>query len=239
MSALDGKKAVIFDLDGTLIDSVGMWNDVDAALIRALCRDERKDVGDVQKRRDDALKRFAFDADPYNSYCAYLKELYGWNLTAEEIREKRYRVSLEMLERVDYKPGADVAVRKLYGKGFLLAIASTTRRVNMEVYRTRNANIMRKAAIDRYFKAVFTCEDVDERKPSPEVYIAAASALGVKTAECLAFEDSLVGVQSAKNAGIETIAVYDRFSDKDRAAINALADGSIKRLDDWVQSESA
>ena len=64
---LEGKKVLIFDMDGTLIDSVGVWNDVDRALIQQIRADGGTDPGDVQMQRDDALRRFSKEASPYLS----------------------------------------------------------------------------------------------------------------------------------------------------------------------------
>ncbi len=222
------KKIIIFDMDGTLIDSVGIWNSVDLELRRALGMKDEISLSHLQQQRDDALRRFSKDENPYLSYCAYLKELYKSDKTAEEIHDLRYSIAQTYLKNsIDYKEGADIFIRKLYQKGFTLVIASTTKKSNMEIYRTQNQNIMQKANIDDYFRLVFTREDAKEMKPHPEIYLKVLKELGVSAKDALVFEDSLIGIEAAKAAGIESVLVYDAYSEADREKILELADYSI------------
>ena len=125
----------------------------------------------------------------------------------------------------------DTVVRKvsdeLKSKGYLLAIASTTQGKNMAIYRHKNKNIISKANIDDYFDVVYSRDDCYEIKPHPEVFCKVLSTLNVSASDALVFEDSLVGVEASKRAGIECCAVYDEYSDHDREKINALADHTI------------
>lgn len=233
---LAGKSAVLFDWDGTLADSMGIWTETDMRLLRAF--GGTADPADMQRERDDALRRFRSKPDPYLAYSAYLKERYGWTQSPEEIRDKRYELSRDLLENeVDYKPYADTVVRRLKAAGYALAIVSTTRRSNMDIYRTANRNIIGKADIDTYFSYVCTAEDVANKKPDPEAYLQAMRVLGMRPDECLAFEDSLAGVEAAVAAGIETVAVYDAANEADRARIEALADHYIAGFADWPANE--
>ncbi len=233
---LAGKRAVLFDWDGTLADSMGIWTETDMRLLRAF--GGTADPAEMQRERDDALRRFRRRPDPYLAYGAYLKERYGWTQSPEEIRDKRYELSRDLLENeVDYKPYADTVVRRLKAAGYALAIVSTTRRSNMDIYRTANRNIIGKADIDAHFVYVCTADDVVNKKPDPEAYIQAVRVLGMRPDECLAFEDSLAGVEAAVAAGIETVAVYDAANEADRARIEALADRYIGGFADWPANE--
>lgn len=226
---LKGKKVIIFDMDGTLIDSVGIWNQVDEELIRRIRSKDAPQPENVQQQRDETLRRFSKAENPYMEYCAFLKEKYGVDQSSEEIHDLRYRIAHELLESaIDYKPDADTFIRWLHEKGYVLTIATTTKRSNMEIYRTRNAGIMGKANIDDYFRLVYTREDAKEIKPNPEIYLRVMKELGVTAEACLVFEDSLIGIEAAKNAGIESVVVYDKYSDGERDQINALADYQIQ-----------
>ena len=221
-----GKKAALFDMDGTLIDSIGVWNETDRRLHVELTGRE-PDMAALQAFRDDALRRFRGEENPYLRYGAELKERYHAALTAKEIYERRYAIAHALLERVDYKPGADELLWALKSAGLRLILVTTTRRRTIETYRTRNENIMKKAPLDALFERIYTCEDAKNIKPDPEIYFTLFRDTGLVPKDCVVFEDSLTGVRAAKAAGLFTVAVYDRYSDADRAEITALADGYI------------
>ena len=222
---LKNRKVIIFDMDGTLVDSVGIWNLVDELLITRLRRDGKSAAENYQLQRDEALRRFQTEANPYLAYCAFLKEKYAMAESPEEVHSIRYTIAGELLrERIDYKPGADRFLHWLKDRGYVLALASATAKKNMEIYRLHNPNIRAKANIDDTFSIVYTRDDAPAMKPDPAIFNMVLTALNVKPEDCLVFEDSLVGVEAAKKAGIAVVAMYDKYSDGERREINALAD---------------
>lgn len=221
---LTDKKFIFFDMDGTLIDSVGVWNQIDQKLIE---NQTNKIINEIiiQNDRDTQLQKFSSETSPYLCYCQYLKEKYDFQLSPEEIIKLRYEIAQDFLQNViDYKPQADLVIKKLKEKNFTLAITTTTKRTNMEIYRTLNKNIIAKAPLDEYFDLIYTREDVAKIKPNPEVYLKAMQAFNAKPEECIVFEDSLVGIKAAKNAGLKTVAIYDKYSNNDIEKINQQAD---------------
>lgn len=230
-----GKKAVIFDWDGTLADSVGVWDAADRELIAEIAGSERAAGTDFHALREEWLRANGGGADTYLRYCAFLGERFGRAESAERLYARRRRLADRYLrEKVDYKEGAEVLLRMLKRRGFLLAVASGTLRENMEIYRRENKNILAKAPPDDYFSVILTREDAPEMKPSPEIYLRAVSMLGVSAGECLAFEDSLSGVEAAKGAGIRTVAVENGYSDGERKETEAVADVCISGFPEAV-----
>ena len=224
---LRGKKAILFDMDGTLVDSIGVWTDADERLALELTG-SAPDRAEIRAAREAALRRFRDEPEPYLCYCAELKERYGTDLTARQVQARRQAIAHELLERMDYRPGADIFLRKLKAEGYILVLTTTGRRNSVDIYRTKNENFAKKAPIDKIFDRIYTCEDVKHIKPDPEIYLRAAADLGLPARDCLVFEDSLSGVQAAKAAGIDTAVIYDKHSDPDREEINALADWRVR-----------
>ena len=215
------KKLIIFDMDGTLIDSVGIWNEVDSKLIESIggiITDEN-----IQVQRDQTLKRFK-DGDIYLEYCRFLKEKYNSSFSAEEIYAKRKEIAYDyMIYVVDFKPNAEIVIKRLKELGFILAIGTTTRRWNLDRYNKDNKKMMEKCILNDYFDIILAKEDVEKRKPDPEVHFKILEALNVKREEALIIEDSLIGVEAAKNASIECAVIYDKYSDSEREEIKNLS----------------
>lgn len=220
---LEGKKLVIFDLDGTLLDTVGLWNEIDRELISTFGTQPAPDLKTIQTERDRIIND-AQDAHPYITYCEYLKARYAAPLDAQSLYDERYRIADDFLvNRVDYKPSAPEFLKALKARGLKLAVASTTRGKNIEIYRTKNRHILEKAPFDEMFEVVYSRNDAEHIKPDPEIHLRLMREFNVSPQECLIFEDSLVGVQAAKAATIECAVIYDMYSDDDRQEINLLA----------------
>ena len=101
------RKVVIFDLDGTLIDSMGIWNKIDKELIRKIANENIVKIDDIQIgiERDEKLREYSKCEDAYLEYCGYLKEKYNSKITKQEIKKLRYKIADYYLKNViDYKP---------------------------------------------------------------------------------------------------------------------------------------
>ena len=222
---LNAKKLVCFDLDGTLIDSVGIWNQVDVQLIQELTA-QIIPHSIVQQQRDTQLQEFKHRPDPYLMYCQFLNESYGMSdLSAEEIKIRRYAISHHFLDHViELKPQAEVFVNALIQQGISVAITTTTSINNIRRYQSNNRNIHPKLHFEQDFHLVLTRENVENIKPHPEVYLTAMQHFGLNPEDCLIIEDSLIGVEAANQAGIEVVAIYDQYSEHELEQIKTKAD---------------
>lgn len=230
------KKVIIFDMDGTLIDSVGIWNKVDIELIKELGESKELNEFEIQQQRDNKLREFSKSENPYIDYCQFLSLKYNSPFTGEETLMKRYNIAQNYLKNeIDYKKDVPELLKLLKEKNYTLIIASTTRRNNMDIYCEENTNIINKANLKDYFSVVYTREDAKEIKPNPEIYLRIVNELGVKKEQCLIFEDSLIGIEAANNAGIDVVAMYDKYSDMEREEIERKATYSLKNYEEAIQ----
>ena len=183
-------------------------------------------------------------------YCEFLKVKYKSNLSKEEILEKRRKMSKETLKMVDFKPNADEAIKFLKRSNYKLALATVSRREDLDVYVNENENMKNQQkdtnengkkienlkSEDEYFDLILTKYDVKEKKPNPEVYNKIVEAFNIKDlAKCIVVEDSLTGVMAAKNANLKVIVMYDKYADNDREQINQLADYKVDNYDELIE----
>jgi HAD superfamily hydrolase (TIGR01509 family) len=204
--------AVVFDMDGVLIQSEEVWDEVREAFVR-----ERGG------RYDDEIQR-ALMGMSSTEWSRYLHDHAGVAdapeaINAEVVRRMlaAYRTHLPLIH------GAIEAVRRL-GEDFRLGLASSSNRELIDA-------VLESAGIASCFAATVSSEEVPQGKPAPDVYLEAARRLGVEPSECVAVEDSHGGIRSAKNAGMRVVAIPNPTYPPDDEAL-ALADVTIGSLDE-------
>lgn len=187
-------KAVIFDLDGTLLDSMWLWRAIDIEYLGSFGTDI---PDDLQK---------SIEGKSFAETAVYFKERFRIPDTAERIMDNWNRMAMEKYcSEVKLKSGAGELIEELYNKNIKLGIAtSNSRELTFAALKSKG--------LYEHFKAIVTGDDVENGKPNPEVYLNAAKLLGVKPCECLVFEDVPQGILAAKNAGMTVYAVDDEYS---------------------------
>lgn len=224
---------VIFDLDGTLIDSNGTHNYLDAELIRWLGED--KSIEECIKERDEFFKNNNI-GDIYLNYCEYLRTKYKSKLSKEEILQYRRNLLKEVSKDIKYKPDADEMIKYLKDNKIKIALATVSRRETLDIYINENENLKSKCNIKEYFDFILTKDDVKLKKPNPEAYNRIIENFNITDlSRCIVIEDSLTGVLAAKNANLDVIVIYDKYSDKDRNKINELADYNVNNFKELIE----
>lgn len=213
---LKDKKAVIFDLDGTLIDSMGVW-----------CKVDEEYLAQYGLEVPDDLHK-AIEGMSFQEGAQYFIERFGIPKTSEEIQKEWNDMAFRIyVEEVPMKSGALSFVKKLREKGFKLAIATSNSTRLVEV-------VLKKHGILQCFDAIVTSDDVPNGKPKPDIYLEASRRIGIKPERCLVFEDIVMGILAGKNAGMTTCAVRDAFSEYQWEEKVKTADYYIENYDEIV-----
>lgn len=204
---LKDKKVFIFDLDGTLIESLNLWSDADCFIIKQLTG-ITVDPVELGHERDAFLGSCKSDS-PYSEYLLYLMESYNINFDFEALRSYRKTVCYKMLDNVKLKPCAIELLQLLKSSGYKLALATSgakgsVRRVLHEIDAT-------KVLGDNIFDVIMMQADVDNLKPAPDVHNKIKEVLGFSDNEAVVIEDSIVGIMAAKNANLDCIVVREDY----------------------------
>lgn len=190
-------KGMIFDADGTLLDSMPIWDDLGARYLKEL-----------HIEAEPGLSEILFCMSLEES-AAYMKRTYGLSQTEEEIR-RGVLAKLEdfYVNEVQAKPGVDEFLRTLHERQVPMMIATSSSRHHIEA-------AMRRLGFLDYFAGIITCEEVGAGKSRPDIYLKCAEAMGLDPEEVCVVEDVIHAVRTANAAGFPTAGVYDAASAED------------------------
>ncbi len=209
-----GFKGAIFDLDGTLLDSMHIWHDVDEEFFRR--RGLKVSSEYVQIIKNMHLKAAA----------VYTKEKYNIKESVDEIVDEWLELCAQgYLNNVDLKPGAYEYLKSLHKNNIKLAFATASEKVVCE-------DTLKKHGIFDLFDSYAYVSEINIGKSEPDIYLLAAERIGLKAEDCIVFEDIIEGVKSAKKGGFAVCGVYDKSSEKDIDVIKENADYYIKSFED-------
>jgi len=207
---LQNIKAVFFDLDGTLVDSMHIWKDIDIEFLG-------KYGYDLPPNLQADIEGMAF-----SETAVYFKEHFELPLSLEEIMECWNRMAYHKYsEEIDYKPGAFAFLKELRAAGIRTCICTSNSR---ELVMAVGNHI----GFVPYFDEIITSCEVGAGKPAPDIYLEAAKRVGIKPEQCLVFEDTVAGIMAGKNAGMKVCAVEDEFTAPRRERKRELADYYIE-----------
>ena len=200
------KRAVIFDLDGTLVDSMWMWKAID---IEYLGRFGLSCPPDLQK---------AIEGMSFSETAIYFKERFSIPDSTDEIKAEWTRMSIDKYRtQVPLKKGAGEFLQSLKERQIPMGIATSNGRHIVDA-------VLTALKIDGFFSNITTGCEVAMGKPAPDIYLKVAKELGASPETCLVFEDVPAGIQAGKAAGMTVVAVEDPFSRKMRREEEELAD---------------
>ena len=184
-------KGAIFDLDGTLLDSMFIWDTAGEVYLRSIGIEPREDLQKVLKPM--SLLQSA----------TYIREKYSIPLTVEEIMDGINRtVEGFYFHTVQPKEGVITFLEQMKKQGIKMCIATATDRYQVEA-------ALKRCGMESFFSEIFTCTDVGHGKDEPIIFQKAMEYLGTAKADTVVFEDAYHAAKTAKADGFITVAVYD------------------------------
>lgn len=204
-------KAVIFDLDGSLVDSMWMWHAIDIEYLGrfgiAMPKNLQEEIG----------------GKSFSETAVYFKERFNLSDTLQQIKDDWNRMAWDKYtHEVPVKDGVMELLEYCKAHDIRMGIATSNSRELVD-------NIVSVHQLDQYISCIVTGCEVAKGKPAPDVYFAVAEKLGVKPEECLVFEDIVEGIMAGKSAGMKVCAVYDKNSE--------YQDEEKRRLSDYYTYE--
>ncbi len=184
-------KGAIFDLDGTIIDSMFIWDTIGEEYLRSLGKEPKENLAETFKTF--TLKQAA----------EYYRNHYGIELSACEIVDGINNMVAEIYRtKVTLKTGVGDFLKRLQSADVKMCVATVTDRPIVE-------DVLKRLNVRDYFSEIFTCAEVGYNKETPEIYRQALKHLGTEKTETVVFEDVFHALKTAKKDGFKIAAVYD------------------------------
>ena len=209
--------AVIFDLDGTLVDSMWMWKSIDIEYLN------RYGI-ELPEELQSEIAGMSF-----SETAVYFKERFHLPDSLEQIKSDWNQMAWDKyLHEVPLKEGVLELLTYLKENKIPAGIATSNSRELVDL-------IVERHGISDYFSSIRTSCEVAKGKPSPDIYLLVAKDLGAEPSKCLVFEDIIMGIMAGKNANMKVCAVYDDFSKEEEEEKIKLADYFVTSMSDVLQ----
>lgn len=207
--------AIIFDIDGTLVDSMHVWTDIDDIFLEKYHLEEPENFHE------------GMEGKSYSETAQYFLDLFPeLPHTKQELEDEWHEMAFEIYTKeLQLKKGAYDFIVDMHKTGIKLGIATSNSRDLAE-------GLLMNTGVWQYLDAVWTSDEAKAGKPAPDVYLKVAESLGVKPERCLVFEDVPNGILAGNNAGMKVCAVEDPFSKPQEERKRELADYYIQDYDD-------
>ena len=199
-------RGYIFDLDGTLLDSLMIWDHLSSGWLKKLGIEPEAD-----------LDRILFPMG-FKEGSVYLHEHYQTGRTPQEIRQEITAIVADFyMNKALLKQDTAEVLKALQASGAHLAVATASEKPLVLASLKRNGVLP-------LFEAVRTCGEEGTDKHDPAVYLTVAAMMGLKPEECMVVEDSLTALKTASAAGFQTCGIYDAYSHEDQNLIREISD---------------
>ena len=208
-------KGAIFDVDGTLLDSMPIWEDAAARFLAGLGIRAQEGLGDI-------MFRMSLDEG-----AVYLKNTYGLDMSVEEVKAGVLGVIRDFyVNQVQPKAGVREFLKELSSRRIPMYIATSSNREHIRA-------AFERLGMYEYFDGMITCEEAGAGKREPAIFLQAAQRMGLEPGDIFVFEDVIHAVRSAGSAGFVTVGVYDEASASDNEAMRAESSIYLHTLENW------
>lgn len=206
-------QGAIFDLDGTILDSMYVWDNIGELYLRSIGYEPKENLRETFKKMS------------INQAACYYRSEYGVKLTVQEITDGINNMIIGYyLKEVQLKKGIKELLEKLYDNGVKMCIATATDRNPVE-------SALERCGVHHYFSDIFTCSSVGYGKDNPIIYREALKCLSTDKSKTAVFEDAAYAIKTAKTDGFVTVGVYDKY-EKEQNAVKHNSDFYISDYSD-------